>query len=439
MKNRKLANGLMAAGIVLILSMCILAAGAIRGWFDRPGQSDAVLAKQYGSVDLLRDGVALPAAEGQLLRAGDVLQCRPGAKAEITFRDTVVILTDQAKVTVTGLDPFCLNMEGGLAFISAKDPVTLSFDTEQITLSQAVADLRRQADDARLCVYAGSFKDAEAGQCIHWHGQTRTITTLEAEELNDFTIAQLRRFADRDVCFSAAQLDALEKKRLEELQQILNPTRPSQPTDPTEPTAPPQSDPTEPPPTAPEPTQPMPTAPPEPTKPAPPQTDPTQPKPTQPKPTQPEPTQPEPTQPSPTQPAKGGSCTISIRCDTILSNWENLNPAKAEFVPEDGVILPAVTVQFAPSETVFDVLKRVCDTVGIPLEYSYTPLYGSYYIEGIQNLYEKDCGEVSGWIYLVNGISPSYGCSEYVLQDGDVIAWCFSCEGYGADVGGGVW
>ena len=43
------------------------------------------------------------------------------------------------------------------------------------------------------------------------------------------------------------------------------------------------------------------------------------------------------------------------------------------------------------------------------------------YIEGINNLYEFDCGEQSGWMYSVNGWFPNYGCSRYQLKDGDVV------------------
>lgn len=133
------------------------------------------------------------------------------------------------------------------------------------------------------------------------------------------------------------------------------------------------------------------------------------------------------------------SCTITIRCDTILDNWDALDPSKVEFVPEDGVILYPVTVSFEEGETVFNVLKRVCDQLGIQLEYSYTPLYESYYIEGINHLYEFDCGELSGWMYKVNGWFPNYGCSSYYLEDGDVIEWLYTCDDLGTDVGGPSW
>ena len=84
-------------------------------------------------------------------------------------------------------------------------------------------------------------------------------------------------------------------------------------------------------------------------------------------------------------------------------------------------------------------LKRVCDNAGIQLEYSWTPIYDSYYIEGINYLYEFDCGPESGWMYKVNGWFPNRGCSSYNLSDGDSIVFCYTCRGLGKDVGGSVY
>ena len=41
------------------------------------------------------------------------------------------------------------------------------------------------------------------------------------------------------------------------------------------------------------------------------------------------------------------TCTITIVCDTILNNTDNLNEEKAPFVPKNGTILPKTTVSFA--------------------------------------------------------------------------------------------
>lgn len=128
-------------------------------------------------------------------------------------------------------------------------------------------------------------------------------------------------------------------------------------------------------------------------------------------------------------------CSISIQCDTILNNLDKLEEAKAPHVPRDGVILPLTTVEFTQGETVFDVLKRVCDAADLQIEYSWTPLYDSYYVEGINHLYEFDCGFESGWMYKVNNWFPNYGCSAYELQGGEEIVWYYTCTGLGTDVG----
>ncbi len=130
------------------------------------------------------------------------------------------------------------------------------------------------------------------------------------------------------------------------------------------------------------------------------------------------------------------TCTLSISCATILDNQELCDPEKWELVPENGWILEPMTVTFYAGESVFNVLQRTCKQQGIHMEFSNTPVYNSAYIEGIHNLYEFDVGNESGWMYRVNDWFPNYGCSRYLLQDGDVIEWVYTCD-LGDDVGGG--
>ncbi len=129
------------------------------------------------------------------------------------------------------------------------------------------------------------------------------------------------------------------------------------------------------------------------------------------------------------------TCTLSVRCDTILNNIKWLDPEKVELAPEDGVIFPAARVTFYEGESVFNVLLREMKKNKIHMEFENTPIYNSAYIEGINNLYEFDCGELSGWMYKVNDWFPNYGCSRYQLKDGDVVEWVYTCD-LGRDVGG---
>jgi hypothetical protein len=130
------------------------------------------------------------------------------------------------------------------------------------------------------------------------------------------------------------------------------------------------------------------------------------------------------------------SCTVSVRCDTVLNHLDSLDSNKLDIIPKDGVILASTRITFEREESVFDVLKRATKQNGIHLEFTGSSAYGSAYIEGIGNLYEFDCGELSGWSYKVNGSFPAYGCSLYELSEGDKVEWVYTCD-LGRDVGGG--
>lgn len=125
---------------------------------------------------------------------------------------------------------------------------------------------------------------------------------------------------------------------------------------------------------------------------------------------------------------------ISVNCGTILNNMNKLKDGKEYFVPSNGVIMGKTGIKAQKDDTAFDILKRACEEQNIQFEYSYSAGFGTYYIEGINQIYEKDCGTKSGWLYKVNGVFPSEGSSSYKVKAGDVIEFVFTCD-MGADVG----
>ena len=129
---------------------------------------------------------------------------------------------------------------------------------------------------------------------------------------------------------------------------------------------------------------------------------------------------------------------ISIRCNTILDNWDDLDPAlqEGDYVPSNGVILPPTEYVLRPGDTVYDILSRAVRYNRIQMEYQGADKnsYGSVYIQGINYLYEFSCGPLSGWMYRVDGVFPEFGCSRYELRDGQVIEWVYTCD-LGRDVG----
>ncbi len=119
-----------------------------------------------------------------------------------------------------------------------------------------------------------------------------------------------------------------------------------------------------------------------------------------------------------------GTVTISIRCDTVKDE-------KNSKLPENGIILDETEFQIDADDTVYDVLLQACRENDIHFET--TGAGETLYVEGICNLYEKDYGDLSGWMYFVNEKSPSVGCGNYKLADKDEIVWCYTCD-LGADL-----
>ena len=114
--------------------------------------------------------------------------------------------------------------------------------------------------------------------------------------------------------------------------------------------------------------------------------------------------------------------TLSIRCDTVAG--------EKEYIPDDGVILNAVSVELNRGSTAADQLVAAARQYSIQMENEGGV---SEYISGIAYIYEYDFGDLSGWMYRVNGQFADVGCGEYTLADGDVVEWLYTRE-MGADL-----
>lgn len=118
-----------------------------------------------------------------------------------------------------------------------------------------------------------------------------------------------------------------------------------------------------------------------------------------------------------------GQVTLEIRCDRVAG--EAHDPA----LPESGTLLAETVFPLAEGETVYDILIQAAQQAGLLLDCRGTAGNGRLaYVAGIQGLYEFDFGDLSGWVYHVNGQSPDVGCGAYVLADGDRIQWLYSRE-----------
>lgn len=132
-------------------------------------------------------------------------------------------------------------------------------------------------------------------------------------------------------------------------------------------------------------------------------------------------------------------CLITIDVTDIKDNMDLLKSEKQPFVTSDGYILKDLQVEISDGDSAFDILKKACKENactdnckycedGIQLDSTYTAEYGSYYIEGIHQLYNMDCGDMSGWLFSVGGELAEVGASDYTVQNGDSIVFSYTCD-----------
>lgn len=432
MQKRKILNICMVLTILLAALCGIMAVGSTKGWFDDKSDASALTVHAKSGIAMIeRNGIAYELSEGTVVRESDVLYTKNASTLQIGDAEKVRISLDgNAEIAVKAIGKaLAVEVLKGDALIDARGMANmsaLSADT-QVTADNAVITVSTQAGSSMVYVFSGSATltrgekttNVAAGQAatIVANSEEMDVAAFGAASLSDaqmtkliacgmddtfcLTKADLEQVrADREAEKLKAQQELIAQQEVAKQEAIRQEMAEFESTLAIDPSSGSQtgvdtsgndgssnigsSD------------------------------------------------------SSGSSGTPAGTCTIEIRCDTILNNMGNLTAGKEGYVPSSGTILGTTQVSFMKDETVFDVLQRVCSSAGIQLEYSWTPIYDSYYIEGINHLYEFDCGEESGWMYKVNGWFPNYGCSSYDLTDGDTIVWCYTCNGLGADVGGGM-
>lgn len=439
--KKKLMNLVMVLLILVIAASGVLTVGKMKGWFEKAEDALVLCGQTKGVVNIQRQGVGYTLKEETSLHSADVIETKKGAQVELIWKEAgALTLNEKTETTLTACSQEACEVlvsqgETYGDMLLNKEAFQMTFAGQRADLAEAVFSISVQAGSCSMNVYAGDVsvylsddtqERVEAGEYLSVTEQedgsiSYEIQKLQAASLNEFLITQMQNCDSAgSLCFATEDLQKVLDERAAEKQAALEAALQADKVQIAEETE------TE--------------------------------------------TGELDADASETElqnageaadtaeaytPEHTGSdqntvsdqtvvndakiCTISIVCDTILDNMENLDAGKEAYVPANGTILATSSVEFEDGETVFDVLNRVCEYAGIQIEYSWTPMYNSYYIEGLNNLYEFDCGNESGWMYKVNGWFPNYGCSSYTLEDGDNIVWCYTCNGLGADVGGPVY
>ena len=424
MKKKTIYNIIMFTVIAAIAAAAVLLVGRHKGWFDKPTPADDATAitvtVHKGLSNFTRSGIASELSGETTLRQGDVVSVTSGY-VSTRVGGCHLLLSPGSKLEITSAEPTDLQVRlvTGEAFCQAADAsVTLLYGTHAAKLQSAVFVCTVRTGSETVYVLGGSVSDGvntfSTGKAGSYVGQELSVQNLDLRALSSFALECMLGCEEEMFCSADEVKSVLTSRKV--VPEVIKPveekpdnTSPSGGKDPSNGSGSGTS-------TTPDPdnsSKPGNSSKPDNS------TDPDN------------SSKPD----DPPKPETKMSCTIEIRCDTILNNMQDLKPGLDVYVPDSGTILPTTTITFTEGETVFDVLKRICDARGIQIEYSYTPMYGSYYVEGINNLYEFDCGQQSGWMYKVNGWFPNYGCSKYILDAGDEIVWCYTCKGLGTDVG----
>lgn len=120
------------------------------------------------------------------------------------------------------------------------------------------------------------------------------------------------------------------------------------------------------------------------------------------------------------------TCTVTVECKSIFKNMDKLADGHEPYVPPNGYLINSCTVTLDNGSSAYDAVQTACNKQGVNM-ITVSSGYGKY-VKGFNNIDEKDCGSQSGWIYLVNGSSPSKSCSKYKLSDGDNVVFSYTCK-----------
>lgn len=427
-KKRIIGNTILVLAVAGILLSGIMIIGHYRGWFDR--DSHIVAGDVKGLVNITRDGISYSLLEGTPVSDGDKIETKKSSEINLLIGDeNGVFINENTEVEIEDENRVKISLIKGELFVdSQKSPVRIVTKDTEICLDEGLSGITSYDGAVTVYCYSGGGNieandektDIKPGKAYLLHSDGEKWSVNESEllvaSLSTNQLLRLLMYEGQESWFDSACIEEECKKREEESIVVVDgevasaeekETKDDSLKDENKKDDNIKDDKQE------------------------------NSKEEQNEEEKSEDKQNEGKQEDREDEEDGGKkyCTVTIRCDTILDNMDNLTPGKEAYVPESGYILGTSTIEIEEGDTAFDATKKACEMAGIPLEYSYTPLYGSYYVEGINYLYEFDCGSESGWMYKVNGWFPNYGCSSYTLSDGDSIVWCFSCNGFGADVG----
>lgn len=101
------------------------------------------------------------------------------------------------------------------------------------------------------------------------------------------------------------------------------------------------------------------------------------------------------------------SAEITVDCTRVSDKLDE------SYGVSNGYAIKDSKVSFRQGDTLLEVFEACAKENKLHFDNS------DGYISGIANVYAGDFGDMSGWLYYVNGEIPEVGAGEYILCDGD--------------------
>jgi len=141
-----------------------------------------------------------------------------------------------------------------------------------------------------------------------------------------------------------------------------------------------------------------------------------------------------------------GYVTISF-VDKGKRRSDELNSIDSEYRSQLGTIISSTRVPFKAYDTIASVTLRLLKEKGFTADYEGDE-YSNFYLAAIgdftakgkyyESFGEFDAGKDSGWMITWDDWFINKGASEFMVKDGDVIKWQYTCQ-LGADIGDTDW
>lgn len=130
----------------------------------------------------------------------------------------------------------------------------------------------------------------------------------------------------------------------------------------------------------------------------------------------------------------GMEVTFSADCKSVLGRMDTIDPSvnQPSVIPPDGVVIAECTLSLPEGSSAFDALITAARQQQVRVDYTGSS-WGTY-VRSIGYISEFGFGELSGWMYRVNGEFPQVYAGEFTLHEGDVVEFVYTCD-LGGDVG----